>query len=153
MYHLYTQLIWHLLVPKWWLWNQTGGRMSLLSENDTVWKCKKFSDTEILREINYSRKIQPCKIAKNHPLLISRKVQIVETFLNFHTVKGSSRILYKDVYSSLSNTRTVWNKHTGRPSFGLPVFLFDILLNKNPKSVSNKAVFDKIDKNTGALIW
>ena len=67
-------------------------------------------------------------------------------------MKGSSRILYKDVYSSLSNTRTVWNKHTGRPSFGLPVFLFDILLNKNPKSVSNKAVFDKIDKNTGTLI-
>ena len=43
-------------------------------------------------------------------------------------------------YSSLSNKRTVWNKHTGRPIFGPPVFLFDILLNKNPKSVSNKAV-------------
>ena len=43
-------------------------------------------------------------------------------------------------YSSLSNTRTVWNKHTGRPNFVPPVFLFDILLNKNPKTVSNKAV-------------
>ena len=43
-------------------------------------------------------------------------------------------------YSSLSNTRTVWNKHTGRPIFGPPVFLFDILLNKNRKTVSNKAV-------------
>ena len=50
----------------------------------------------------------------------------------------SSKILTS--YSSLSNTRTVWNKHTGRPILGLPVFLFDILLNKNPKSVSNKAV-------------
>ena len=43
-------------------------------------------------------------------------------------------------YSSVSNTRTAWNKHTGRPIFGLPVFLFDTLLNKNPKTVSNKAV-------------
>jgi len=43
-------------------------------------------------------------------------------------------------YSSLSNTHTVWNKHTGRPFFGPPVFLFDILLNKIPKTLSNKAV-------------
>ena len=43
-------------------------------------------------------------------------------------------------YSSVSNTRTAWNKHTGRPILGLPVFLFDTLLNKNPKTVSNKAV-------------
>ena len=43
-------------------------------------------------------------------------------------------------YASLSNTRTVLNKRTGRPIFGPPVFLFDILLNKNPKTLSNKAV-------------
>ena len=55
---------------------------------------------------------------------------------------GSVPSLFKSErkYSSVSNTRTAWNKHTGRPILRLPVFLFGTLLNKNPKTVSNKAV-------------
>ena len=49
-------------------------------------------------------------------------------------------IFFVSAYSSVSNTRTACNKQQGRPIFGLPVFLFDTLLNKNPKTVSNKAV-------------
>ena len=52
----------------------------------------------------------------------------------------SNYFFFVSAYSSVSNTRTACNKQQGRPIFGLPVFLFDTLLNKNPKTVSNKAV-------------
>jgi len=51
---------------------------------------------------------------------------------------GFSGLLFSLHYQI--STRTVWNKHTGRLVFGPPVFLFDILLNKNSETVSNKAV-------------